>query len=103
MARSKTRGNRGATYDTQLIQKGQHYSVIPRISHASSSAIIPVSVKVNVPTWRGKKQNTFCAHKNGSMCAGKKRKKQKKTVRTMTYFPRVMLIIKSNWRVKSHL
>ena len=50
MARSKTRGKRGATYDTQLIQKGQHYSVIPRILRASSSAIIPVGVKVNMPT-----------------------------------------------------
>ena len=76
MARSKTRGKQGATYDTQLIQKGQHYSVIPLNPRASSSAIIPVRVKVNMPTWRGKKQNTFCAHKKESMCAGKERKKK---------------------------
>ena len=86
MARSKTRGKRGATYDIQLIHKGQHYSVIPLNRRASSSAIIPVSVKVNMPTWRGKKQNTFCAHK--------RKKKNKKPV---------MLIVKSKWKVKSHL
>ena len=78
MARSKTRGKQGATYDTQLIQKGQHYSVIPLIPRASSSAIIPVGVKVNMPTWRRKKQNTFCAHRktNGLLCAGKEKYKK---------------------------
>ena len=78
MARSKTRRKRGATYDTQLIQKGQHYSVIPRIPRASSSAIIPVGVKVNMPTWRGKKQNTFCAHKKNKqiiVCGERKKLK----------------------------
>ena len=38
---------------------------------------------------------------NGLLCAVKE--KNEKPVRSMTYFPRVMLIVKSNWRVKSHL
>ena len=77
MAPSKTRRKRGATYDTQLIQEGQHYSMIPRIPRASSSAIIPVSVKVKMPSWRGKKQNTFFApQKNELVCAGKEKKKK---------------------------
>ena len=55
MHRKKTRRKRGATYDTQLIQKGQHYSVIPRIPSVSSS--IPESVKVNMPSVRGEKKD----------------------------------------------
>ena len=98
MAPSKTRRKRGVTYDTQLIQKGQHYNVIPRIPRASSSNIIPESIKVNMPSWRGKKQNTFCAHKktNGLVCAGKEKKYKKISENPDPIFPRVMLPSKAN-------
>ena len=63
MARSKTRRKRGATYDTQPIQKGLHYSVTPRIPRACSSALIPMGVKVNVPTGRNKNKTIFVHEK----------------------------------------
>ena len=75
MVPSKTHRKRGATYDTLLIHKGQHCSVVPRIPRASSSTNIPESVKVKMPSLRGEKQNTFCAHTK--TCRKRKKKKTK--------------------------
>ena len=44
-------------------RKGQHYRVVPRIPRASSSTIIPKSVKVNMPSWRRKKNKMLFEHK----------------------------------------
>ena len=49
----------------------------PRIPRACSIALIPVGVKVNVPTGR-KKQNNICAQKNKRLIVrGERKKKQR--------------------------
>ena len=49
----------------------------PRIPRACSSALIPVGVKVNVPTGRKKTKQFLCTKKQTAYCARGRKKKQR--------------------------